>query len=118
MKEALTLLRFEFQTPSEVPSTSTSDFNKFADEVRTATTAAEKVLDDSSADADLLQKTKESLESHEPSLVRLSELASTMAQSGDTHGIDVASCLAEQFNGVRYAIGDRIDQLTVEVRLV
>ncbi|VDO27053.1 unnamed protein product, partial [Heligmosomoides polygyrus] len=75
----------------ETPSTSAAEFNKLADEVRAATDSAEKVLEDYTAEADQLQKAKEKLESQEPTLSKLSDMATAMAQSGDTDGIDVVS---------------------------
>ncbi|VDP09503.1 unnamed protein product [Heligmosomoides polygyrus] len=98
----------------ETPSTSAAEFNKLADEVRAATDSAEKVLEDYTAEADQLQKAKEKLESQEPTLSKLSDMATAMAQSGDTDGIDVVSSLAQQFEGVRCAIEDRIDDVAHE----
>lgn len=99
-----------------MPTTSFGDFDKLAKEVRDATTTAEEILADGAVDAQQLQKAKEGLESHEPALSELRDIAEAMAHTGNPDGIDVVSSLVEQFEGVRYGLADRIDELTPEVR--
>ncbi|VDL73913.1 unnamed protein product, partial [Nippostrongylus brasiliensis] len=115
------LAKLSDETPADIivpteeqPTTSTAEFDKIADEILSATISAEKVLDDETADSERLLKAKELLECQVPVLSRISDLASLRAQSGDPEGIDTVSSITEQFNSVRYALDDRINEFSAQ----
>ncbi|EYC45264.1 hypothetical protein Y032_0433g1368 [Ancylostoma ceylanicum] len=96
--------------------TKEGEFEKLAEDVRKAIDSAESIAFAEHTDLQLLNNAKQLLAAQEPSLSILADVADEKAKSGDADYIDIISSLTEQFNSVKYAIEDRLDQSGLEVR--
>ncbi|VDO47405.1 unnamed protein product [Haemonchus placei] len=90
------------------------DFDKLVGKVRSVMASADAVLNDDSNGPQALLKAREEMKNEEPALSSLRDIASSKAQLGECDGIDIVSALSEEFDSVRLAIEDRIDELTLQ----
>uniref|UniRef100_A0A7I4XY83 Calponin-homology (CH) domain-containing protein n=1 Tax=Haemonchus contortus TaxID=6289 RepID=A0A7I4XY83_HAECO len=110
-------------SPSRVDETeklrdgAVDDFDKLVGKVRSVMTSADAVLSDDSNGPQALLKARDEMKNEEPVLSSLRDIASSKAQLGECDGIDIVSALSEEFDSVRLAIEDRIDELTLQAPL-
>ncbi|ETN83935.1 hypothetical protein NECAME_01728 [Necator americanus] len=90
------------------------DFEMLVEQVRRGIESAETIAFAENSDINSLEKARQILDSHEPTLSILADIADEKAKSGDINYVDSVSSLTEQFNSVKYGIEDRLDQSGLE----